>query len=221
VRILTRQRRSSRSAKRERGQGLVEFAAILPMFLLLLLGMLDFGYAFYTNLTIVYATREGARVGAALANGGGSPGCPNAGDVDTYVIAAVERVLDSAGIKIDVDPFDAAGGGVTGIRIYKADPGTGADTLGKANVWTYAAAAGPTIPGTLTKLDFKETSHGWDTCTRANGILSSDTLGVSITYNYAYITPLAGVFRLITPGGAAPALHFDDRTVMRLNPTGQ
>jgi Flp pilus assembly protein TadG len=214
----------ARSAgRRERGQGLVEFAIILPVFLLLLVIMLDMGFAFYSNLTIAYASREGARVGAALANGGGAPGCgagqsPNAGTVDTFVIAAVERVLTSAGIRLDVNP--SGGGGVTAIRIFKANPTTGADT-GVANVWTYSAGSGPTIPGTTHALDFTETSHGWNACARVNSIAASDTLGVSIAYRYAFITPVVGVFRLVTPGGVAPTISMGDRTVMRLNPTGQ
>ena len=60
----------------ERGQGLVEFAMLVPFFLLLLLGMLEFGFAFDQNLTLEYATREGARVGSALANGGGALAAP-------------------------------------------------------------------------------------------------------------------------------------------------
>ncbi len=49
---------------------------VLPIFLLLILGTLEFGIAFDHNLTLEYATREGARTGSALANGGGPLGCP-------------------------------------------------------------------------------------------------------------------------------------------------
>jgi len=50
-----------------RGQSLVEFALIVPVFMLILLGMLEFGFVFDHTLTIQYASREGARVGSALA----------------------------------------------------------------------------------------------------------------------------------------------------------
>ena len=40
---------------------------IVPLFLLFLLGLLEFGMVFDHVLTISYATREGARTGAALA----------------------------------------------------------------------------------------------------------------------------------------------------------
>lgn len=54
-------RRGSRN--RTRGQSLVEFALVLPIFLVLLSGMVDFGMALYTNITLMNATREGARLG--------------------------------------------------------------------------------------------------------------------------------------------------------------
>jgi Flp pilus assembly protein TadG len=46
------------------GQGLVEFAAVLPVILLLFLGILDFGRAVFAVNTVANAAREGARVAA-------------------------------------------------------------------------------------------------------------------------------------------------------------
>ena len=48
---------------RQQGQALVEFAMILPVFFLLVAGMFDFGLGIYSDLTLVNAAREGARVG--------------------------------------------------------------------------------------------------------------------------------------------------------------
>ncbi len=44
----------------ERGASLVEFALILPIFLLLVLGMVDMGQGFNTYIGMLNATREGA-----------------------------------------------------------------------------------------------------------------------------------------------------------------
>ena len=84
----------------QRGQGVVEFALLVPVFMLLLLAMLEFGFVFDHTLTIQYASREGARVGSALADGGGSPGCNT---VDNLVIAAVTRVLTSPGSRVRIN----------------------------------------------------------------------------------------------------------------------
>ena len=70
----------------------------MPVVLILLLGMLEFGFAFSHHLTLEYATREGARMGAALANGTAEVACgptTATSDLDAYVIA-----LGRAGIAV-------------------------------------------------------------------------------------------------------------------------
>ena len=57
-----------RSRPHERGQALVEFALVLPVFLLLLFGLIDGGRYVYMNSVLSQAAREGARVGAAEAS---------------------------------------------------------------------------------------------------------------------------------------------------------
>ena len=50
-----------RSRRRGRGQSLVEFAVVFPVFMLVLSGILDFGFMLYSRMTVISATREGAR----------------------------------------------------------------------------------------------------------------------------------------------------------------
>lgn len=54
----------SRLRHTEAGQALVEFTLILPLFLILLFAIVDFGRGFYTWLLVTNAAREGARVAA-------------------------------------------------------------------------------------------------------------------------------------------------------------
>jgi TadE-like protein len=49
---------------RSRGQGLVEFAIVLPVFLVILMGMVDVGRAVWANNTVGNAAREAARFAA-------------------------------------------------------------------------------------------------------------------------------------------------------------
>lgn len=209
-------RRSPRGE--ERGQGLVEFALVVPLFLLLLFSMLDFGFAFYTKLTIEYATREGARVGAALANGNTTAPCA---DVDSHVIAAVQRVLQSAGITVRLDPSDATQSGVNWIRIYKATgkvDGSGWDTGGTYNQWTYTSSGGPTVDGTA--LSFKgPATPAWNACSRSNLPSAPDKLGVAINYRYAWQTPIVNVIGIVSGGTFLANVTYTDTTVMDLNPT--
>lgn len=46
------------------GQGLVEFALVIPVFLLLLFGLIDIGRLVYVNNALAEGAREGARWGS-------------------------------------------------------------------------------------------------------------------------------------------------------------
>ena len=196
----------------ERGQSLVELALVIPIFLMLLLGMLEFGMAFDHVITISYATREGARAGSALVNGGGATGCasgqsPNAAVVDPQIIAAVERVLTSPGSQVRLEQ-------ISEIRIFQATT-TGAETAGSVNVWSYAPGAGPDVDGL--PLDFSPVSAAWQPCSRTN-TLPAPSIGISIRYRYAFSTPLGGIFALVG-GSASSGLDVSDRSIMAMNPT--
>ena len=49
--------------RKSRGQTLVEFALVFPVFILLLAGMIDFGFGFYSYMTMINGARIGARFG--------------------------------------------------------------------------------------------------------------------------------------------------------------
>lgn len=50
--------------RNNRGQAVVEFALVLPLFVWLMLGMIDFGRIFHELIVVSHAAREGARVAA-------------------------------------------------------------------------------------------------------------------------------------------------------------
>jgi len=53
-----------RKGEGEGGQSLVEFALVLPIFLLVLFAIVDFGMAFHAWIAVTNSAREGARLGA-------------------------------------------------------------------------------------------------------------------------------------------------------------
>jgi TadE-like protein len=208
-----------RKRERERGQGLVELSVVISIFMLILLAMLEFGFVFTHNLTLQYATREGARAGAAMADGSVKDANCGSGpltgaNVDPLVIAAVQRVLESPGSLVNL-------ANITQVTIYRV---TFTGTVpGAKNVWTYRPgnAGNPAVPcqSPALPLDFYESSHGWDTTSVARlGGASPDSIGVSITYNYSFVTPLAGIMRLMF-GSTWGTIQMSDRTVMALEPT--
>jgi hypothetical protein len=204
IALLGRLRR--RRAEGHRGQAMLEMALILPVLLFIVLGTMEFGFVMDHKLTLQYASREGARVGAALAHGGGTAGCgagqsPFASTVDPEIIAAVARILQSSDSNIEVDR-------VGEIRIYEA--GADGEELGPVNVWVYSPEGGPSVDGVA--LDFAESSHTWDTCSRINYGANPDSLGVSVSYTYFSRTPLSALMNLIS-------ISMYDYAVFELNPT--
>ncbi len=56
--------RSSR--RKSRGQALVEFAVVFPIFMVILTSLLYFGFLLYSKMSIINAAREGAHYGILL-----------------------------------------------------------------------------------------------------------------------------------------------------------
>lgn len=86
----------TRYVKNDRGQTLVEFALILPVLLLLVIGMMDFGLIINQHMIMAEAAREGAR-SAAL---GGSNGT-----VITVVKTAASQI-DTNQLTVTIVPAD-------------------------------------------------------------------------------------------------------------------
>jgi Flp pilus assembly protein TadG len=68
---------------RSRGQGMVEFALVFPIFIAMTLGVIEMGWLMYHNHTLSNATREGARY--AMVNGARSDNTANATSVQQVV----------------------------------------------------------------------------------------------------------------------------------------
>ena len=54
--------RHGSSDRRDRGSTAVEFALTLPIFIILFIGIIEFGWYFFVQHTLQYATREGMRL---------------------------------------------------------------------------------------------------------------------------------------------------------------
>jgi len=63
----------TRRPGRESAQSVLEFALVLPLFLLLLFGLIDFSRLVFTYVSLSNGTREMARVGAISTNWSSSP----------------------------------------------------------------------------------------------------------------------------------------------------
>ncbi len=77
------------SSRHEKGQGTLELALVLPIFLTLLLGVFEIAFIFFYNVSVANASREAARYAA-------SSGCPAS---TVCADADVQYYQDCAGIK--------------------------------------------------------------------------------------------------------------------------
>lgn len=69
----------------ERGASAVEFALVLPLLMMILFGIIEFGIALYRQAILTNASREGARVGIVQC----TANCPSmAATVNTYLANA-------------------------------------------------------------------------------------------------------------------------------------
>ena len=76
-----------------RGTAIVEFAVVLPLLLVLLFGIIDFGWVFMIRQTLTNAAREGCRIAVLK----------TASDAD--VLVRVRSVMEPTGYVEDVDWF--------------------------------------------------------------------------------------------------------------------
>ena len=91
-----------RGLRGERGQSMVEYALVLPILLLLLLGIMEFGIGVFNYNTIANAAREGARYGIVHWRDGL--------DVEgiTEAVLALTAGLDQTALGIDSTMDDVA-----------------------------------------------------------------------------------------------------------------
>jgi len=99
---------------RQRGQALVEFALVLPLFTLMIMAIIDFGWAFRSYVTITNAAREGARYGVA---------CRTADEIKARTVDYSSNILTTADVSVS---FPAAA----------LNPCAGSTTLGEPVVVT-------------------------------------------------------------------------------------
>jgi len=68
--VCSENRRTRKRSLTERGQAPLELALVVPMLVVLIFGMVEFGWALRSWITVTNAAQEGARIGAAH----GAPG---------------------------------------------------------------------------------------------------------------------------------------------------
>lgn len=169
----------------ESGAALVEMAIVLPLLILLVFGIVEYGLLFKEKLTVASATTSSARTGATM-------GARDEADI---------RILEA----IEAGLFDSVDSSVLiSVEIFSANPATGAQIAGKVNTYSFAPATtcrwspcpdpadptfaygGPWIPS------------GRDTTLEPGGG-GVEVLGIKVRYHHTAVTNLIpGVDRDLT-----------------------
>jgi Flp pilus assembly protein TadG len=200
--------------RRERGQALVEFALIFPIFIVLFFAIIEFAFLFNAQLSLNYATRDAALIAAEAGN--------NA-NADCLILRQVNNDLKA--------PTDASR--VLTVHIFSATETGGALASPKEQSYTPGGTTtcGTTVvPFTLGTNDYPYNVRCSDLDRTAcapelTGPANTgvDIIGVRVEYGYRFITPLSSVFSLLgvsgVPlwGGAGMTMNVGN--AMRMEPT--
>ncbi len=103
---MTMSRRTLRNGK---GATIVEFALVFPLLLLLMFGVMDFGFYFFVQHSLQFATREGVRlalVGRTINDSSGNPMSRVASIIQT-IQSKASVAVKPADVSVSVFPVDA------------------------------------------------------------------------------------------------------------------
>jgi len=180
------------------GQSLVEFALIMPVFFLLIVGMMEFALAFNSRDSVFFASRDGSMLAA---EGGQTAG------TDCVVLDRIERDIVSPARPVRVQT----------VKIFWSDK-NGVEQSGAENLYTrtgtttcsYGNGTSLTVPYTLTTALYPEAAR-CDVLAGCGGAHPGpDNVGVTITYTHAWITSVAQI--------SLSSLRFDLTSATRIEP---
>jgi Flp pilus assembly protein TadG len=197
--------------KRTKGQALVEFALVFPIFLLMLIGFVEFAFVFNALLSISHATRDAALIAAEAGN---------AADADCLILQQVENDVSAPADKNRIqqvviyrsDQNGAVYGGQQNVYVR-----TGLLTAGNSTSCTLLDGSTLTVPYTTTAPTYPTASRCDILAGSSNGCdpghPTVDTIGVKIVYRHTWLSPIANFVSL---GGNGVTLT--QSNAMRMEP---
>jgi Flp pilus assembly protein TadG len=200
------------------GQALVEFSLVLPPFVVLLLAVIEFAMVFSSLLDVNYASRNAALTGAEAGNRLGAD-CAILDSIATSINAPA-----NASNITEVDIFDSNAQG------QPVNPGTGAVDSSQVNVWMHTGSTACSYNGRSFSVPYTLQSAGYPEAYRCDYLNAAacvppryndtlDTLGVKITYDYKYFTPLGSAIQLLGLGnGMNLSWTFTQTNEIRMEP---
>lgn len=183
----------------EAGQGLVEFALVVPLVLLLFMGILELALAFNAFVGLNRASQWGAHLAATLGNQAGAD-CDILSAIESEVLVPNDRTRIQ---EVVIERMPLAGN--------DAYPG---------QKQRYTRSTSLSTNCTLTLAGYPEAQRcpvlaGCPSLTPARSTV--DNIGVSIRYRHLWVTPLNSLFGFFAGGDTG--WTFVQRNIFRLEPT--
>lgn len=209
ARWMSRDRHVGVARRRAAGQSLAEFSLILPIFLIVLMGVIEFALAFNALLNVNYASRSG---GAMAAQAGNILGA------DCLILESIEDTLQAP----------LANDRVRSVEIQRTTPlgsviAANVYQRGGSTTCRFTDGTTKTVPYAALSATYREGQRcavlpplGCPTISPPR--TNVDNVGVQVTYDYAWITPLGAVMALANGTLDSGALVFVQRNVFRMEP---
>jgi hypothetical protein len=147
--------------RRFRGQSLVEFALILPIFLLVFFGVVEYAFINASIGAFNFAAQDAARYGAII-----GPTDPNIDSamLTQFITPHVSGIVMAQIVSVEIFHASETGGCSDGTQTFPC-PQEDIYTT-QSGVWT----------------------NSWPVSSRNDQLITADYLGVRITYQYTYLT---------------------------------
>lgn len=187
------------------GQSLVEFSLVIPIFLLLLIGLIEFAFMFNGTLAINFTTRDASLI-AAEAGDQSTADCTILQKVDEDV---TPPLVDADIQTVTIFQADRSGKAVPGVQDVYQRTGTIACPFGSL---PYSLVGSASYPSSARCNDLKGCLND-----QTGQTVPLDTIGVGVTYRYYYHTPLPNLLPFL-PGSSQGWLDLTWSNVMRMEP---
>src|SRR5664279_1461078 len=167
---------------RERGQSLVEFALVFPLFWVVLVALIEFAFVFNAVLSVSFASRNAAVIAAEASN---------SSTADCSILKSIENDVNAPASAEQIQKVD----------IYWTDS-NGVAQSGVITTYTRSTSSSIscTVSGSTYNVPYVRTTNNYPyslRCSTRNGCggghTGLDTIGVKITYFYPFHTPYGAV----------------------------
>jgi Flp pilus assembly protein TadG len=201
--------RALRSRSEGRGQALVEFALLIPLLFVLIMGLIEFALAFNATLGVNRASQNGAHMASIASNIQGA---------DCLVLQQVEQDIHAPNRAANIQRVEIQRTALTGNVTYAT------------STWDRTGTTACQLnDGSTVDVPYTQTTNGYPVSQRCSVLLGCpsmtpprstvDNIGVMIRYRYTWATPLGTLLPFVGGDGTEGAgWTFQKRNIFRMEP---